>query len=122
MQKLDIGGRSEQPRHTDGRPVLNKFNWGAFFLTWIWAIGNKTFNKLTLLLLILCLVPYVGPFSAIGLMLYSGLTGNNRAWKSKQWRDLKHFKRVQRRWAFAGMAQFVLALFFVISVAFFTTK
>ena len=122
MQKLDIGGRSEQTRHADGRPMLNKFNWGAFFLTWIWAIGNKTFNKPTLLLLILCVVPHVGPLAAIGLMLYSGLTGDDRAWKSKAWQDPEHFKKVQHRWAFVGVAQFVVALLFVISIAFFPTK
>lgn len=22
-------------------PELKRFNWGAFFLTWIWGIGNK---------------------------------------------------------------------------------
>lgn len=98
------------------------FNWGAFFLTWIWAIGNKAFNKLTLLLLILCVIPYVGPLSAIGLMFYSGLTGNNRAWKSKDWRDLEHFNKVQRRWTLVGVAQFVFALLFMIGIPLFTTK
>jgi hypothetical protein len=119
MQRLNISQTDSRVRDI-GFP--KEFNWGAFFLTWIWAIGNKTFNKLTLLLLILCAVPYVGPLSAIGLMLYSGLTGNERAWKSKDWHDPEHFKKVQRRWAFVGVAQFVVALLFVISVPLFTTK
>jgi hypothetical protein len=119
MQRLNISQTDSRVRDI-GFP--REFNWGAFFLTWIWAIGNKTFNKLTLLLLILCAVPYLGPLSAIGLMLYSGLTGNERAWKSKDWHDPEHFKKVQRRWAFVGVAQFVVALLFVISVPLFTTK
>lgn len=122
MQKLDIEGRSKKTEHADARPRLRKFNWGAFFLTWIWAIGNKTFNKLTLLLLILCVIPYIGPLCAVGLMFYSGLTGNDRAWKSKNWRDPEHFNEVQRRWAFVGVTQFVVALLFMISVPLFTTK
>lgn len=122
MQRLDIRRpKEDNASATELRSPLG-FNWGAFCLTWIWAIGNRTFNKLTLLLLILCAVPYVGPISAIGLMFYSGVTGSDRAWKSKKWHDSEHFRRVQRRWAIVGVAQFVLALLFMVGVPFFVAK
>ena len=111
----------DNPKTATG-DVVRSFNWGAFFLTWIWAIGNRTFNKVTILLLIVCAVPYVGPFSAMGLMLYSGFTGNSRALNSKKWRDLTHFTRVQRRWALCGVIQFAFALLLIASLPFFVEK
>jgi len=110
MQKLDIEGQTEQTMHSD-EVLMRKFNWGAFFLTWIWAIGNRSLNRLTVLLLILCLVPYIGVFSAIALSVYSGMTGNRRAWNHENmWRDEAHFKKVQHRWTVVGVTQFVLVI------------
>jgi hypothetical protein len=56
------------------------WSWGAFFLNWIWAIGNRTWIGL------LVLIPYVGFVIAIIL----GAKGREWAWKNKQWRNLDH--------------------------------
>ena len=95
------------------------FNWGAFLLTWIWALGNRSFSLLTLILLFLCLIPYLGVGAAICLAIYSGITGNRRAWTNKQCRaqDRDRFLAVQRRWKIAGIAQLVLALVFLTLLA-----
>jgi hypothetical protein len=93
------------------------FNWGAFLFTWIWALGNRSFNVLTLILLLLCLIPYVGVGAAIGLAIYSGATGNRRAWNNKRWQNRDHFLVVQRHWRVAGLAQIAVALVFFIFIA-----
>ena len=65
------------------------WSWGAFFLNWIWAIGNKTWIGL------LCLVPIVGFVMAFVL----GFKGREWAWKNARWDSLEHFNRVQRLWS-----------------------
>ena len=70
------------------------WSWGAFFLNWIWAVGNKTWIGL------LCLAPYVGVVMTIVL----GFKGREWAWKNKRWDSIAHFNEVQRRWSFWGVA------------------
>lgn len=96
---------------------IGRFNWGACTLTWIWALGNRSFDRWTFLLLILCFAPVIGPFSAVALMVYSGLTGNARAWRNKRWESTDQFQKVQKRWAVVGVIQFVAALFAMVLLA-----
>lgn len=88
----------------------HRVNWGAFFLTWVWAIANCSFDRVTGILLLLCFTPHVGFISALALMFYCGLTGHKRARMNREWKDEVHYARVQRRWAFVGVIQFALAL------------
>ena len=70
-------------------PELNRWNWGAFLLNWIWGIGNNTFIAL------LCFIPGVG----IIMVFVLGAKGSRWAWKNGRWDSIEHFKRVQRLWA-----------------------
>lgn len=65
------------------------WSWGAFLLNWIWAIGNKTWIGL------LALVPVIG----LGICIWLGIQGREMAWKNKQWKNLEHFNRVQKKWS-----------------------
>jgi len=69
------------------------WSWGAFFLSWIWAIGNRTWIGL------FAIVPYVGFIMAIVL----GFKGREWAWKNKEWENVEHFNRVQKKWSFWGV-------------------
>lgn len=69
------------------------WSWGAFFLNWIWAIGNRTWIGL------LALVPYLGFI----MMIILGIKGREWAWKNKQWASLEEFNRVQRKWSAWGV-------------------
>ncbi|MEP9374074.1 cytochrome c oxidase assembly factor Coa1 family protein [Mesorhizobium sp. KR1-2] len=71
---------------------LNRWNWGAFFLNWIWGIGNSTYIAL------LALIPLVN----IVMMIVLGARGSRWAWRNRYWRDAEHFRRTQRNWAIAG--------------------
>ncbi|RZD22137.1 hypothetical protein [Pseudoalteromonas sp. MEBiC 03485] len=72
---------------------IKGFSWGAFLLTWIWAIGNSTWIGL------LALVPYVGFIVSI----YLGFKGREMAWQNKRWDSVEHFQRVQKQWSFWGV-------------------
>ena len=74
-------------------PELDRWNWGAFLLNWIWGISNDTFIAL------LTLVPGFG----IIMMLVLGAKGSRWAWRNGRWDSVEHFRRVQRRWAIWGV-------------------
>lgn len=72
---------------------IKGWSWGAFTLTWIWAIGNKTWIGL------LALIPYVSFVMAFVL----GFKGREWAWKNNKWDSVEHFNRVQKKWSFWGL-------------------
>lgn len=81
-------------------PELDRWNWGAVLLNWIWGIGNSTFIAL------LAMIPGVN----LIVMVVLGLRGSRWAWKNRAWRDAAHFRQVQRRWAIAGALIWLVAL------------
>lgn len=87
-------------------PEIKGWNWGAFFLNWIWGIGNSTYIAL------LMFVPLVN----IVMFFMLGAKGNEWAWKNRTWRDIEHFKQTQKKWRNAGLIVFfvVFPLFFIL--------
>jgi len=85
---------------------LDKFNWGAFLLSWIWSIGNGVWIGLLAL---------VSPISLI-MMIILGFKGNEWAWKAKKWDSVEHFKTVQAKWQKWGIIILVASV--VVSVVF----
>jgi hypothetical protein len=81
-------------------PGVDRWNWGAFFLNWIWGLGNNTFIAL------LALVPLVG----FVVMFVLGAKGSEWAWRNKHWESVEHFRRVQRNWAVAGLIAWVVVI------------
>lgn len=79
---------------------LDRWNWGAFFLNWIWGIGNSTFIAL------LALIPIVN----IVMIFVLGARGSRWAWRNRYWRDAEHFRKTQRNWAIAGLLIWVVAI------------
>jgi hypothetical protein len=72
--------------------AVKKWNWGAFFMTWIWGLGNKTYIAL------LCLIPVVN----LVMMFVLGAMGSRWAWKNKKWESADQFTRTQRLWTAFG--------------------
>lgn len=93
---------------------IDRWNWGAFMLNWIWGIGNNTFIAL------LMFVPFVNFI----MLFILGAKGSKWAWKNKKWESIEEFKVVQRKWAKWGVivlvavAAFFVTLFFIISASF----
>jgi hypothetical protein len=71
---------------------IDRWNWGAFLLNWVWGVGNNTFIAL------LTFVPFVGFVMPFVL----GAKGSRWAWRNGRWDSVAHFKRVQRQWAIWG--------------------
>lgn len=81
-------------------PEIDRWNWGAFLLNWIWGIGNNTFIAL---LTLIPLVGFVMPFVL-------GAKGSRWAWRNGRWDSVEHFRRVQRRWAIWGAVIWIVAI------------
>ncbi len=90
-------------------PEIKGWNWGAFFLNWIWGIGNSTYIAL------LMFVPFVN----LVMIFILGAKGNQWAWQNRIWKDVEHFKSTQKKWTIAGFSIFILIpilLFFILSL------
>lgn len=85
-------------------PEIRGWNWGAFFLNWIWGIGNSTHIAL------LMFVPFVN----LVMPFVLGAKGNEWAWRNRTWRSVEQFKKTQRRWAWSGLIVILLIPCFVI--------
>lgn len=81
---------------------VDRWNWGAFLLTWIWGIGNNT------LIALLMFVPFVN----IVMLFVLGVKGSAWAWRNKRWDSVEAFKATQRKWALWGVAVLVLSFVF----------
>jgi len=101
----NTSGQGKTAELPDG---IQGWSWGAFFLNWIWGLGNRTYLSL------FCLIPYVGLIMAIVL----GFKGREWAWRNKEWDDIDHFNRVQRLWSVWGVGLIVgaAALGFVAAI------
>jgi hypothetical protein len=89
-----LGARSTLPALAD------RWNWGAFFLGWIWGLGNRSY---------LAFLVWVPPLSFF-MPFVLGAKGNEWAWRNKRWDSLEHFRRVQRKWSVAGLLAAALLL------------
>ena len=91
-------------------PEIDRWNWGAFLLNWIWGVGNNTFIAL---LMFVPLVNLVMPFVL-------GAKGSRWAWRNGRWDNVEHFKRVQRLWAIWGSVIWLASITLFVSIIFGT--
>jgi len=87
---------------------IKRWSWGAFLMSWIWGIGNKTYIAL------LALIPVVG----LVMIFVLGAKGNEWAWRNKRWPSVEEFKRVQKTWAWVGLGLLIVG--FILNVLFLT--
>lgn len=112
-------------RRYDEMPAeLKGFNWGAFFLTFIWGVyhraywtlGAPIYHLVCFKLLPTLGVPHEGvpvlhlryfvigfSIGVIALKVVFGFKGNVWAWRSGQYIDAQHFRTMQRVWAIVGL-------------------
>lgn len=79
--------------HAQVPAEIDRWNWGAFLLNWIWGAANGVY------IAFLMFVPLVN----IVMMFVLGAKGSEWAWRKERWRDVAHFRRVQRLWAIWGL-------------------
>lgn len=85
---------------------IDRWNWGAFLLNWIWGIGNNTFIAL------LTLIPFVG----LVMPFVLGAKGSRWAWRNGRWDSVDHFRRVQRKWAIWGVVIWIAWIVLVVGI------
>ena len=107
---MDIENTSGQGPASRVPPEIQRWNWGAFLLNWIWGIGNNA------LLALLVFVPLFG----FVWMFVVGARGNEWAWRNKRWDSVAQFQATQRKWAKWGvtllLASVALGTLFVIGM------
>lgn len=81
-------------------PEIDRWNWGAFLLHWIWGLGNGSW--IALLMFVPC-VGWVMPFVL-------GARGSAWAWRNRRWDSVEAFQATQRKWALWGAAAWALLL------------
>jgi hypothetical protein len=81
-------------------PEIKGWNWGAFFLNWIWGIGNSTYIALLMFI----------PFVNLVMIFVLGAKGNQWAWQNRVWKDVEHFKSTQKKWAIVGLSLIFIVL------------
>jgi len=91
-------------------PEVKGWNWGAFCLTWIWGIRNRTW------IAFLCLIPFVNWVMPFVL----GAKGSVWSWRNQKWNSIEQFKKSQRRWAIWGLVIFITGISIAIGVGVWT--
>ncbi len=86
MEELNSSGQGPS---TIVPAEVDRWNWGAFLLNWIWGIGNNTFIALLMFV----------PFAGFIMMFVLGAKGSAWAWRNKKWESVEQFKAVQRQWS-----------------------
>jgi DNA-directed RNA polymerase subunit RPC12/RpoP len=112
-----LANRSEEPgtqksSNTSGQgskavlpSELKKWNWGAFFLTWIWGIGNSVW------------IAFLSFILGIIWAIVLGIKGNEWAWQHKKWNSIEHFQKTQKTWAKWGIGLFIVWIIIAIIAA-----
>ncbi len=80
--------------------VKSGWNWGAFSLTWIWAIGNNTWIGLVALV----------PAAELVMAIVLGIKGNEWAWQNRRFESVQQFREVQAAWSAWGILILILKL------------
>ena len=95
---------SGQGETADVPQEIIRWNWGAFFLSWIWGIRNKTY------IAFLSVIPVVG----FVMMIVLGMRGNEWAWQNKRWESVEQFQHEQKIWSTLGIRLAKIILFLAI--------
>lgn len=90
---------------------IRGWNWGAFFFTWIWALGNGL-PVVGIVSAAVCIL-----FSGIGgliVAIYLGANGNELLWSKRKFSSVESFKKIQKGWSIAAL----IVMFFIIGIFF----
>lgn len=102
---------------------IKKWNWGAFLLSWIWAIAHKAWIGL-IALLPFVIMGIIAPFTeksdeagglfiiTFGMMVVLGIKGNEWAWQNNKWNSVEEFLSIQRRWS--RVALIIIGILFIL--------
>lgn len=84
---------------------LEKFNFGAFLSSWVWAVANRLYWPL--IIIPISLIPYLGQVASLFLCSYLGIKGNTLAW-DRTTVPFGKFVSSQKKWIGIGVFLFLL--------------
>ena len=106
---------------------INKFNWGAFLLHWIWGVGNGVYWSLVILVLNIASSVFISvgldtlasiiSLVSISVAIILGFNGNRQAWKSGRFKDPEEFVKIQRKWTKGALIFWGVFVLLIISIA-----
>lgn len=83
------------------------WNWGAFWLTWIWGISHGVWNSFLVLIL------------GIIWSIVLGVKGNEWAWQNRRFDSIEHFRQTQAAWSKWGWIVFIVcAVIWIVMMVF----
>jgi hypothetical protein len=92
-----------QDRNTSGTGAgapreIGGWNWGAFFLHFVWGIAHSVWVSLLVFV----------PVANLVMPFVLGAKGNLWAWQHRRFESIDEFKQTQRVWAWVGLAVFLI--------------
>ncbi len=84
---------------------LEKFNFGAFLSSWVWAMCNHIYWPL--IIIPISLIPFLGQIASLFLCSYLGIKGNTLAWNRTK-ASFGKFVSGQKKWIVIGVILFIL--------------
>lgn len=88
--------------------ALGRWNWGAFFCSWIWGVCHK--QKWTLCMIPLAFIPYIGQVANLCISVHLGMKGSRFAWESGKYASFERYVAAQKKWAIGGLVFFLCSL------------
>ncbi len=104
--KDDNYGRPNEFSQSEIDKEIEKWNWGAFFCSWLWGAFNGIYWPLFIILI--AGIPYIGQVCSLCLCVYLGLNGSKMAWRIGKFKSFEHFRNIQKNWAIGGIIWFAL--------------
>lgn len=91
--------------YIDDESKIDKWNWGAFTFSWIWAISNKIYWPLVVF------IPFFGWIALPIISIFLGAKGNKWAWeKSSANTTASQFISTQKTWNTVGLIFFCISI------------
>ena len=113
-KKKDIINNSGQGDVPVVKLVTDKFNWGAFFFSWIWGIKYKKW--IMLLIIPAYMIPFLGMILGFGLQIWFGINGNKWAWQSTRYKSIQEFHEIHKKWATAAVIIMIINIIATIGI------
>lgn len=91
-------------------PIVDKWNWGAFSLSWLWGIFNGLYWPL--IIIAFNFIPYIGFIISLCICFLLGNRGNEIAWRIARRKGVSvdYFTDLQTKWNVAGVFVTILAI------------
>jgi hypothetical protein len=86
---------------------IRRWNWGAFFLNWIWGLSHGVYISLLMFV----------PLANLAIPFVLGANGNEYAWRNRKWRSTEEFLRSQRIWTWWGFGAWLVGITLALSLS-----